>query len=208
MRILVLGATGRTGAQVLEQALGHGHDVTAFVRDPARLTAVHDRLQVVVGDVSDPAAVQDAVDGHDAVISALGSRGERPVTVYSDGIANTIRAMTARGIHRLVVCSAGGAGGARNELPLTMRLFTASPGMKAIYDDLDRMEGDIMLSDLEWTIVRPAGLTDGPLTGRYRTVLGSVVPKGQRISRADVAALMLKCAEGDLYSRAAVAIAY
>lgn len=208
MRILVLGASGRTGLQVVDQALGHGHDVTALVRDPGGFTVEHPRLSVVAGDARDAAAVQSAVEGQDAVISALGSRGERPVTVYSDGIANAIRAMAARDVRRLVVCSAGGAGGRQNELPLPVRLFMMSPGMKAIYEDLERMEGDVMLSDLDWTIVRPAGLTDGPLTGRYRAVPGSVVPKGTRISRADVAALMLKCATTQLYSRMAVAVAY
>jgi putative NADH-flavin reductase len=208
MRVLVLGASGRTGRQVVEQALGHGHEVTAFVRDPARLDIEHERLSVIVGDVTDAADVQRAVDGQDAVISALGSAGARPVHLYSDGIANTVRAMTARGVHRLVVISAGGAGAKPGELPLSLRLFRSTPAMREVYEDMERMEGDIMLSDLVWTIVRPAGLTDGPFTGRYRTVLGSVVSKASRVSRADVAALMLKCAEGELFARAAVAIAY
>lgn len=208
MRILVLGASGRTGRQVVEQALGHGHDVTAFVRDPSRLGIEHERLRAIVGDATDAAAVQRAVEGQEAVISALGATESRPVHVYSDGIANTVRAMTARGVRRLVVISAGGVGGKLAELPLRLRLFMSTPAMRDVYADMERMEGDVMLSDLVWTIVRPGGLTDGPLTGRYRTVLGSVVPKASRVSRADVAALALKCAEGELFARAAVAIAY
>ena len=209
MRILVLGASGGTGRQVIEQALGHGHDVVAFVRDPARVDLGARPLSVVAGDVTDAAAVQAAVEGCDAVISTLGSRGERPVHVYSDGIANAIRAMTARGVSRLVVMSAAGAG-ARGapDVPIGQRAFMMLPSMRAIYDDLERMEGDVMLSDLEWTIVRPAGLTDGPFTGIYRVVEGPVVPKGSRVSRADVAALLLKCAEGDLFAHKAVAVAY
>lgn len=209
MHILVLGATGGTGRQVIEQALGHGHEVVAFARDPTRIDVDDPRLTVVTGDVTDAAAVQAAVEGCDAVISTLGSRGERPVHVYSDGVANAIRAMTVRGVSRLVVMSAVGAG-ARNapELPIGQRAFMMLPSMRAIYDDIERMEGDVMLSDLEWTIVRPAGLIDGPFTGIYRVVEGPVVPKGSQVSRADVAALLLKCAEGDLFAHKAVAIAY
>ena len=208
MRLLVLGASGRIGRQVVEQALGHGHDVTAFVRDPARLGITHERLSVIPGDVTDAAAVQAAVDGQDAVVSALGSRGERPVRVYSDGIANTIRAMVARGVPRLVVVSAAGAGGERRGLPVLYRLMLANPLMREVYEDLERMEGDVMLSDLDWTIVRPAALTDGPQVGHYRVVEGGFVPRGRSISRADVAALALKSVEAGLYVRRAVAVAY
>jgi putative NADH-flavin reductase len=209
MRILVLGATGGTGREVVEQALGHGHQVVAFVRDPASLDSGDPNLTFAIGDVTDPAAVQAAVGGCDAVVSALGPRGEHPVHVYSDGIANTIRAMTARGVSRLVVVSAAGVGsGDGRGLPLRTRAMKVLPAMRETHDDMERMEGDIMLSDLRWTIVRPVSLVDGPLTGVYRAVPGTAVPKGARISRADLAALLLKCAEGDLYVRTAVAVAY
>ena len=208
MRILVLGASGRTGRHVTEQALGHGHDVVALVRDPVGFRLWNEHLTVLEGDVTDPVAVQAAVEGCDAVISALGSRGERPVSVYSDGIANTIRAMTARGIRRLVVVSASGVGADDAGLSLAARAMRKLPGMRDVYEDMERMEGDVMLSDLDWTIVRPAGLTDGPLTGIYRVVEGNTVPTGSKISRADVAALLLKCAQGGLYAHRAVAVAY
>lgn len=208
MRILVLGASGRTGRLVVEQALGHGHEVVALVRRANALALANARLRVVVGDVTDPAVVAAAVDGCDAVISALGSAGERPVHVYSDGIANTIRAMTARGVRRLVVVSSQGIGASPEELSLKARAMRALPNMRAVYDDMERTEGDVMLSDLGWTIVRPAALTDGPFTGHYRVVEGHVVPKGTRISRPDLAALLLKCAEGELYIQRAVAVAY
>jgi putative NADH-flavin reductase len=208
MRILVLGAGGRTGAHVVEQALGHGHDVTAFVRDASRLDVAHARLTVAVGEVTDLAAVRDAVDRQDAVIAALESEGGGSGHVHSDGTANAIRAMSARGVRRLVVMSAAGVGAESAALPLTLRLLIATPVMRGLYEDLGRMEGDVMLSDLVWTIVRPARLVEGPFTGRYRTVPGPVVPKGVRISRADAAALMLKCAEGGLFAHEAIAVAY
>jgi putative NADH-flavin reductase len=208
VRLLVVGASGRTGSQVVEQALGHGHEVVAFARDPSRLPFVNDRLTVLAGDVTDAAAVQAAVQGCDSVIATLGSHGPAPVSVYSDGIANTIRAMNTRGIRRLVVVSAAGVGADSASLTFTMRAMRRLPGLRPIYEDMERMEGDIVLSDLDWTIVRPPVLTDGPLTGIYRVVEGNAVPKGSRISRADLAAWLLKCAQGTLYSRRAVAIAY
>jgi putative NADH-flavin reductase len=208
LRILVLGAGGRVGREVVGQALGHGHHVTAFVRDPAAFELRGDRLRVAAGDVTRAADVQAAVEGQDAVVSVVGSRHERPVHVYSDGAANTVRAMTARGVSRLVVLSAVGVGSEASALPLAQRVRAALPWVQAAREDMERMEGDVLFSDLDWTVVRAATLTDGPFTGRYRAVEGSAVPKGSRISRADVAALMLKCAEGELYSRRTVAVAY
>lgn len=207
-RILVLGAGGRIGRHVVTQALGHGHEVTAFDRDTSRFERRNDRLRVLTGDAVSAADVQAAVEGQDAVVSVLGPRHERPVHVYSDGVANALRAMTARGITRVVVLSAAGVGTDGSALPLAQRAVAALPWVREVREDMERMEGDVMLSDLDWTIVRTASLTDGPLTGRYRVVEGAAVPKGSRISRADVAALMLKCAEGERYSRRAVAIAY
>lgn len=208
MRILVLGASGGIGRLVVEQALGHGHDVTAFVRDPSRLDVKHERLTVFVGDATDAGAVRDAMAGTDAVISALGSCGERPVSVYSDGVANVIRAMTALGVQRLAVVSSSGVGAELSELSLTARAMRKMPNLRPVYEDMERMEGDVMLSDLDWTIVRPAALTDGPFTGIYRVVEGHTVPKGSKVSRADVAALLLKAATGSRYVRRAIAVAY
>jgi len=208
MRILVLGATGGTGLQVVEQALGHGHEVVAFVRDPENLAITNERLTVFVGDVTDAAAVQRAVEGCGSVISTLGTHRGNPVSVYSDGIANTIRAMKVRGVRRLVVVSAAGVGVDSSNLTFTMRAMHKVPRLRPIYEDMERMEGDVMLSDLDWTVVRPPVLTDGPLTGIYRVVEGNAVPKGSKISRADLAALLLKCAQGGLYIGRAIAIAY
>lgn len=207
-RILVLGASGRTGRLVVEQALGHGHEVTAFVREPSHLVLRNERLRIVAGDVTQAADVQSALSGQDAVISAVGASGEHAVHVYSDGVANTIRAMTARGVERLVVLSAVGVGTDGSGLPFAQRALRKLPAWRAVCEDMERMEGDVMLSDLDWTIIRASTLTDGPFTGLYRTVEGGVVPKGTQIARADVAALLLKCAEGELFLRRAVAVAY
>lgn len=208
LRLLVLGASGRTGRLVVEQALGHGHEVVGLVREPGALQAIPGRLSPVVGDVRDAATVSAAVKGCTAVVSCLGSRGERPVHVYSDGVANAIRAMSARGIRRLVVVSSSGVGALPEELSIRARAMRALPNVRPVYEDMERMEGDVQLSDLDWTIVRPAALNDGPFTGHYRVVPGHSVPGGKRISRADLAALVLKCAESDRYIRQSIAVAY
>lgn len=207
MRILVVGASGRTGRHLVEQALGHGHEVTAFVREAARLGITDPYLRVVEGDVTKPETLSPAVERQDAVVSVIGAPPGREVHTFSDGSANLIRSMTARGVRRLVVLSSSGVG-ATGDVPLRFRALLALPGMRAVYEDLQRMEDDVMLSDLDWTIVRPSRLTDGPQTGHYRVVEGSFVPKGSQISRADLAALLLKCAETQYYRRMAVAVAY
>ena len=208
MNLLVIGASGRTGREVLAQALGHGHHITAFVRDPSSLAALHERVHVVGGDVTDAAAVAAAVVGQDAVVSTIGAKPAGEVHTYSDGTANIIRAMTIHGVPRLVVVSSAGVGGEGEKLPVKYRLLIATPGMRGVYEDMGRMEWDVMLSDLDWTIVRPHRLIDGAQRGDYRVAEASVVPKGAEVSRADLAGLLLKCAETNHYSRKAVAVAY
>jgi putative NADH-flavin reductase len=208
VRILVVGASGRTGTLLVEQALGHGHDVTALVRDPSSARFGGERLRVLSGDVLDPAALASAVEGQDAVISVLAARRGQPAGVYADGTANLIRAMAARGVERFVVASAAGVGGHVRELPLAYRALLLLPRLRADYAAMELMEGDVMLSDLRWTIVRSAVLTNRPRTGHYRVVEGPVVPKGLSIARGDLAGLLLKVAESDRYTRRIVAVAY
>ncbi len=210
MRLAVFGASGGTGRRVVEQALGHGHEVVAFVRDISSFDSATERLEIVQGDVLDPASVDAAVRGCVSVISALGSRrGREPTRVYSDGIHNIIASMNRFAVMRLVCVTAAGVGTKNdpNLSALYRRLFQ-SIVLREVYADMERMEAEVMLSDVNWTIVRPAGLTDGGATGDYRVAEGRSLPKGSQISRADLAGLVLKCAETDLYSRKGVAAAY
>jgi putative NADH-flavin reductase len=209
MRLLVLGSEGVIGRYVVERALGHGHEVTVLTPADTPPTPPRERLRVLAGSALAPDTLGPAVDGQDAVAIALEPKPSAEVHVYSDTAANTIRAMTARGVRRLVVVSAAGAAYPTGTgLPLARRLLAMTPGVHALYEDLENMETDVMFSDLDWTIVRPLALTDAPATGHYRVVEGAIVPKGSKISRADLAALVLKCAEGDLWARRAVAAAY
>lgn len=208
MRILVLGAAGRTGRHVVEQALGHGHDVTAFVHETP-LTLSHPHLTVVQGDVMDFERVRAAVEGQTAVVSALGLARAAGVTTLSGGIGNVIYAMALAGANRLVVESAAGTFARKDRrLSLGFRTMIATV-LRTTYDELEAMERRVMASDLDWTIVRPVGLTDGPLTGTYRLSLdGDLLSDASAISRADVAALMLKALSGETYVRRAVTIGY
>ena len=208
MRIAVIGAAGRTGRHVVEQALGHGDEVVAVARDTGALGMEHARLSVVRADVRDIDSLRRAVEGCDAAVFAVGQRPARHVDLYSVGIANLMQAMAEYDVLRLAAISAAGAF-ARDDHNLTLgyRLQIATT-LRGFYDDLERMETRIMASGMEWTIVRPSGLTDGPLTGRYRLGLdGRPLSAGARVSRADVAAFALKSLKVATWLHRAVSIA-
>ncbi|HEY4461599.1 MAG TPA: NAD(P)H-binding protein [Streptosporangiaceae bacterium] len=192
MKLTVFGATGGIGTQVVRQALDAGHEVVAVVRDPARLDVpARPGLTVVRADVMDPEAIGPAVDGADAVVSALGPRPGGPVTVNSDGIRAILQAMDKAGVRRVVVVSAAGAfteptDGTVSRLivkPLLQRILRE--GMA----DTRRMEQDVRESTAEWTLVRPPRLTNRAGRGRYRTAIDRHV--GTSIARADVAGAIL-----------------
>ncbi|MDR7274315.1 NAD(P)-dependent oxidoreductase [Catenuloplanes atrovinosus] len=209
MKITVLGATGGTGTHVLRQARAAGHDVTAVVRDPARLPDLPG-LTVATATVTDPDAIGGAISGRDAVVSALGPRGLRaPTTICADGAAAAVAAMRRHGVRRLVVVSNSGMHVDDRDGPLTR--YAVKPILKRVlahaYADMRAMEDLVAATDLDWTIVRPPMLTDGPRTGRYRTELGRGVRGGNRISRADLADAVLRCLADPRTVRTTVAVA-
>ena len=122
MKLIVFGATGRTGRHVWRNALDRGHDVTAFARSPHKIERAAG-LRVVQGDVMDAASVAVAVAGHDAVIVALGSRNLRDRTTLATGTSNVVDGMTRHGVERLVVLSAAGLGESRGQVPLLARVM-------------------------------------------------------------------------------------
>ncbi len=209
VRIVVIGATGRTGRVVVEQALGHGDEVVAFAREPERLGLDHQRLTLARGDVRDLDSLRASMQEADAVISAIGAPPGRSVDIYSAGIGNIMQAMVEAQVPRLAVVSAAGTFHRNDKnIALGYRLMMKAT-LGGLYDDLERMEQRVMASELEWTIVRPAGLTEGELTGRYRVGdHGRPLKDGQRIARADVAALLLKSLSTDRWLRRAVTVAY
>lgn len=198
MRLLVFGSTGGSGAQLLAQALDAGHDVTVVVRDPSGIpTPDHARPTVVTGDVLEPRTWKAAVGGHDAVLSCLGSRDRRhSTTVYSQGTANIVDAMRLAGVRRLICLSSAGID-ISPEIPLGQRLVTRFLIQRLYrhgYADMAAMERAVAASALDWTVIRPPMLTDGPLIGHCRAAAGHL-PKARSISRADLAHYMLSHVE-------------
>jgi putative NADH-flavin reductase len=208
MRLLIAGASGRTGQLLTRLALENGHAVTALMRNPARLGLSGDRLRVLSGDVLAPATLADATRGQDAIVSLLAPRPRVSGRVYVEGTRNLTDAAVREGARRFVVVSAQGAGVEAHALPLAYREVLRIPVVARLYPDIQKMEEELTThDDLEWTVVRPPILTNGPYTGRYRTATGPVVPSGLRLSRADLAAFLLGVVENNLYVREIVAVA-
>ncbi|MFK0144127.1 NAD(P)-dependent oxidoreductase [Streptomyces griseus] len=211
MRITVFGATGGVGQEIVGQALAAGHEVTAVVRDPDRLPERLDRAALAaVVRLDDPAAVRAAVAGRDAVLSGLGSRGRRADGVAERLTGRILTAMEAEGVRRLVVVSAVPVGPepAGGRLADRLALKVVGAVLADVYADLARMEAALARSATDWTAVRPPKLTDGPLTGVYRRVVGGA-PRGSRsVSRADVAHAMLALVEDPAAVQQGVGVAY
>lgn len=208
MNLLVLGATGPTGRHILAQALEQGHHVTALVRDPAKLAARGERLQVVTGSVPDnPRTVADAVRGQDAVISALGvGQTFRPRGLMARSVPVIVSAMEKQGVRRLIFISAVGVGHTY-PLPLPMAVFTRTL-LGAIYADKKVGEEAISASQLDWTLVHPTMLTNGARTAGYRVGERLELRGMPRISRADVAHFVLMQLNDPTYVRKTVLISY
>jgi len=211
MKLAVFGATGRTGRNVVEQALEAGHVVSAVARDPHALTISHGRLDVLRGDVMDLDSIRPAMAGKDVTISVLGVGYSRePITVYSAGVRNILRVMESAGVRRFVGVSAGGFVEDTNDTLLLQ--YIGKPILKSIlrrsYADMVLMEEEVKRSGLEWTIIRPAQLTHGLHTGRYRTAVDGNMRGGWSISRADVADFIVTHLDDPTVFGAAVGIAY
>jgi putative NADH-flavin reductase len=201
IRVLVIGATGGTGRELVQQALAQGHQVTAFVRDPAKLRVAHANLRVAKGDVLDYAMVESAMRGQDAVLSALGHRRFfYPNTIQSEGMRNILGAMKACDVPRLVCETALGMGSSVGRLGLPHTFFIVPLILPFYFWDKLRQEELIMASNRDWTIVRPGLLKNGPARGTYRHghEAGNYFWPFP-IARADVAAFMLKQLSDDTY---------
>lgn len=189
MRIAVFGATGATGLEVVEQALDGGHEVTVLVRGSATRIPSRPGLHVVAGSVDQQDVVDRVVEGQDAVISALGTNQKGPVTVCTDGIRAILSAMGRRGVRRLVVVSAHGAAESHdNSLYATAVWLGVANKMR----DKEAMEALIRASDVDWTIVRPPALSNGPRTKAYRTGTDLKIRITSKISRRDLANFLVQ----------------
>ena len=209
MNILVFGATGKTGQQIVRQALERGHDVRAFVRDPSRLET-HARLAAVTGDILDPASVERAFDTPvDAVISALGIFHREPRTDLSEGTRSVVRAMEQHGVNRFVVVSSLGVGDSAGQGNLLARGLQKML-LSHVLDDKTRQEQIIADSSLDWTVVRPPQLTDEDRIVKEVVAWQGPSPRQPKLtwktSRATVANFVLDAVESGENSRVAVNI--
>jgi putative NADH-flavin reductase len=187
MRLFILGATGGTGRQLIGQALARGHQVTAFVRSPEKLGARQQGLSVQQGDPRDAAALNVALSGHDAVLSALGPPGPRRSTILRDSALSTVSAMQSAGIRRLLIVSAAILFEDMGVLAALLRRTL----LRNVVVDSGEMEQVVTASNLEWTIVRPPRLTNAPPTGRYQVADNRYPPGKRALSRADLAHFLL-----------------
>jgi putative NADH-flavin reductase len=205
MKLAIIAATGGVGAELLEQAVAAGHDVTAVVRNPAKLSRP---VRTVTADMTAPdqAALEAAIAGADAVLSALGPHSNTDAGIAAQGTRAIVAAMKAAGVRRIVAVSAAPVGTVpsrtRPSPPkhdpgdgffmrhLGARIASARLGK--VMTDLAQMEDILAESGLDWTAVRPPQLKNKPLTGTYRTAYGQNLRGGVSVPRADVAHLMLQ----------------
>lgn len=204
MKILVTGATGLTGQEIVRQAIAFGHDVTALVRDESKAAALLPGAGLVVGDGRDSAVVGRAVQGCDAVISALGTRKVtfvKKVTVNSESTRVLVDAMRKQGLSRLVCITGLGAGDSAGHGGFVYDRIVKPLILRTIYHDKDRQEAVVRGSGLDWVIVRPTVLTDKPANGRIRAMTDLTGFNGGDIPRADVAAFVISQITSDTWLR-------
>jgi uncharacterized protein YbjT (DUF2867 family) len=201
MKVVVLGATGRTGRLVIGQALTRGDEVVAYVRNPQGIAA-SPGLEIAVGQLSDVISLEAAINGADAVLVCLGTHGKRMkknVDLMQKSVASIITAMKRANVQRLVLVSAYGVGDTARTAGLIARVvYMAVVG--AIYKDKERSEALLLRSGLKWTCVYPVILTDGPLADAVEVRPMTQVHKVAglpKVSRADVARVMLDAAGDD-----------
>ena len=199
MKLSVLGAAGATGVPLVEQALAAGHTVTALVRSGQKLPVTTRNLHVVAGDATDHAAVAEAMNGGDAVISVLGAKGP----VIAEATRAIVDAAKQKGPERVVMLSSFVA--ARNRLTTVTKVVT---GITMGSQIKDKTAGEEILhgSGLDWTIVYPTKLTNGPKIEAKVVPENEKVGASQNISRASVASFLLQAATEDLHSRRGVVI--
>jgi uncharacterized protein YbjT (DUF2867 family) len=201
MKIVVLGATGRTGRRVVEQALTRGDEVVAYVRN-AQGIAANPGLEIAVGQLGDLLALKAAMNGADAVLVCLGTHGKRMkknVDLMQKSVPSIIQAMKEADVPRLVLLSAYGVGDTARTAGLIARVVYKTV-VDAIYQDKERSEAMLPGSGLKWTGVYPVILTDGPLADAVEVRPMTQVHKVAglpKVSRSDVARVILDAVRDD-----------
>jgi putative NADH-flavin reductase len=196
LRILIIGATGRLGRCLVDQALLSGFVVTALVRKPTSLTLVHERLVVVQGDLLDVASLQHVLPGHDAILVPVAPKAgklRQKSDLLSKGALNLVSVLSTATPTRLMwVTSAGVDPEYVKRKNFVYRGIIEPFFLANIYADFKLSEDIVEKSSIAWVVIRPSRLTDGPLTRTYRVQATGIPANANSISRADVAHFMLK----------------
>ncbi len=195
LKILVFGSTGATGKEIIKQALKMGYEVSAFARNPEKITLKDKNLSIIKGNILDYNSVEKAFQSHDAVISALGIRSLKKNNTISSGINNIIKAMYKQNIKRFICISAIGVGNSKEQqssLGFLYNYIVIPFMLKNMFDDKEVQEKMIQESQLDWTIIRPAILTMEERTENYKAFLHNEKNYKAKVSRADLAGFILE----------------
>ena len=203
MNLFILGATGGIGRHLLQLALERGHQVTAYVRSPQKINIQHPKLTVVPGDVFNAGQMARAMAGHDAVLSSFGPLDIRSSTLRRQFGSALAAVMRKSAVRRVELVSAAFL---FRDLGMFSRFLKATL-FRQMIPDMAGMETEIYQSDLDWTIVRPPRLTNGPARHSYRVADGSLPQRGFLISRADVAHFMIGEVENPTHLKQIVGVA-
>jgi len=202
MKFLLIGATGPTGLEIVKQGVAHGHQITALVRDKSKVAVSDPNLSLLEGDILNAKDVDAAMAGQDAVICSLGTGVTfKHVTLFSEGTRHLLDAMHKHAVRRMVCITGIGAGDSRGHGGFFYDRVIAPTLLRTIYEDKDRQEELLRLSDTDWIIVRPGMLTDSAATGKYRVLLDLTGITAGKIARADVAAFVLQQLSSDEFLR-------
>lgn len=207
-RIVIFGATGGTGQELVKQALENGNRVTAFARTPQKLKISHNNLKVFQGDVLDYSNVLNAVDNQEVVFCNLGMPASDKSTLRADGTANIVKAMEEKGVKRLICQTSLGFGDSKEMLPWHMKCIIVPFILKNAFKDHELQEAIIAKSNLDWTIVRPGNMTNGKLAKNYKHGFEPTEKIKLKVSRADVTHFMLSQIDNNQYLRKKVGISY
>ncbi len=192
MNLLILGARGATGQEIVNQALEGGHHVTALARDPSKLGQRHENLAIIKGNVLNENDIENALNDKDAVISALGvGKSLNAHDLMTDAAGILIPAMNKKNVRRLILISAFGVGPTYDQASFIQRIAFRLP-LRNVYADKLKADEQIKKSDLDWTLIYPVYMTNKPRTGNYQIGEKFKMKGFPKISRADVADFIVR----------------
>jgi putative NADH-flavin reductase len=201
MKVLILGATGRTGKHLVNESLDKGHDIHVLVRDKNKFSTIHPNLKVFEGTPLSPDDIRNALKGCQAAISSLNISRKSdfpwsplvsPPDLLSSSLKNLITGMKEEGISRVIIVSAAGAGDSWNLMPWWFKGFIKSSNIGITYKDHDLQEKLLEESGFDWTVVRPVGLSDDKVEGNLTISFNGLPAPGFKISRLEVARFMIR----------------